>query len=446
MNEKENPVDEILKDITVPEGYEKEEYQKDCTPSLFALSKQPTENLYDGYLDNILKEVSSIATYILENRENIEKTLDVIETINNLSDQEKQELARQIEEQSLQLPPDGTNPYDKGSDLCKSEGMTKINTLDTSSDLALINPSYSKPQKFLQLNTLDWREIYKNANAFIGDGALLPVDKKKGIYNFIQLTFPDEDSSLSKKLSLIDRSFANGVMTFYHNNKQGFTLKQLYQLVRNRVPTEKNINDLEKSVDKQRVLLYSHKWTNQAKKYNLGRNLSDEELEKISVVTEEYFLPLRKTTIIYNGVSQPYYTFIKEPPMYTHAREMRQLYEVEEAVRSISTTDFNYTDKNTLILEYLISAVQTSNSKIIKRNFDKLYEECEIYSENASEKTKQKSRDLARKTIKTILDDWKRKGYISSYEFIKGGVKNGYHQLEIHIPSLKKTVKKIPKK
>ena len=108
MNEKENPVDEILKDITDPEENAKEEYQKNSIHPLFALSKIPTNHQYDEYLDNILKEVSSIASYILENKDNIEKTLDILKILpQNLSSAELTQVLKfniSLQKFSVKLP------------------------------------------------------------------------------------------------------------------------------------------------------------------------------------------------------------------------------------------------------------------------------------------------------------------------------------------------------
>ena len=292
MKENEYPSEELLKDIPIIEEDSKEE-QRENPSVVSTFSKPISENFADMFLKGFMDKCSTIAEYIIENRDSIENALSVIDYINSLSEKEKKELGEKIDEALSSAPEGEQERHDRNNLLCK------IGDMDNDFyEILRESNKYYKPNKFLTVNSKDWRTVFEDSERFSGEeGALLPIQKDKDISNYIHLIFP-ENFHLEKKLTKSERSFADGSLGFLYHGIKTFSPEQLYEYTRNRKPTDKRLKELITSLDKMSVMKCSQKWTKQAKLNNyLGKNPSQEELDRITVTYEDYFLPLSKTVI-----------------------------------------------------------------------------------------------------------------------------------------------------
>lgn len=426
MNEKENPVDEILKDITDPKENAKEEYQKNSIHPLFALSKIPTNHQYDEYLDNILKEVSSIASYILENKDNIEKTLDIIETINNLSDQEKQELARQIDKQTLELPPDGTSPYDKDSVLCKSEGMTKIiNTSET--DLE----SFKKTLAFSMLTAPYSKALFTGKET----EKVVPVNnyKTKETAEVLLRILPTEVTSseyikIENPLDEYDREIVNALHTIWESGAKRFTPQNVYEsMTGSKTPVKKKLDEISSRVmklDSTKVDIYL---SDLFKKVYPTHKVP----EKNQVILESRIINVDRIRWVdeYNKQTvQEGFVFLKEPTLTTVCKMCNyQITTVPSKMLSSPSRKISNTDTSVVLTNYLAQRIYTmKNEPKISRDilFDTIFKDNNMLEKSRTEINR------IRTVIFSILDAWVEDKFIKKYETNPKGKKR-YHSISI---------------
>ena len=309
------------------------------------------------------------------------------------------------------------------------------------------NKQFIAPKKSLFVNTMDFHEIIKNSDRFTGDGDTITVNDKLGIQNYIQIIFPEDNPDINK-LSVRDRAYLNGAFNFYLNGIREFSDSALYQASRQSRPSNKKaLEDMNKQISKLRTTLISLCWNNQAKQEHfkaIGKDITEEDLNKLTIKDEDYLLPLTRTTVSYNGKEISGYRFKGEPCLLEQARLQGRLFVISNKDRNIQA--LSQTDKNIAITDYLIYRIKTSPNNPVLILLDTLYKECEIITDDMTDNASQKARDAARSNIDKILTQWKTEGEdikISSWKWTKSrpkskgdyqilkNIKNAYTHLEI---------------
>ena len=278
---------------------------------------------------------------------------------------------------------------------------------------------YIKPTSYMQSLTKTMRIFDENIDQDILETGLeIDVGKKKPAIVTAQLASNEIYDILPKNIGVFDKAVLNGVCTIRDAGNASFTLNELCRVIagKNRI-TKTLQKNVEKSIQKMQTTLLKLDWTAHADLQHLKYTEITKNGKTIvlqPVKTEEAILRIRKETILMNGC-QPIdgYILEKTPALWEYAKAVKQI-----ACTNIEMleVDCNVTPENIVLRNELLTLIEH-----IKKNknwnntitFQTLYDRCFESAPKGTEIAR------VRNHIKTMLDSWKRKGYIKDYKFNK---------------------------
>lgn len=218
-----------------------------------------------------------------------------------------------------------------------------------------------------------------------------------------------EGLDVNKPIDAFDSDAQSAVATLYVAGNEYMTPAQICQtLTGSKKPTKKQIDDVEKSIDKQMRAYAKADMTAEAR----GRRLKIDGSPVTSYMLEGYLIPAEKVRIrSANGRMVSGYHMLKAPLLYRHAHELGQVVSFPQKMLETDTAGSN-TRTRSAIKNYLARRIGQIKGKGGVSNrilLSKMYEKAEVDPEN------RKQRNAANKYASELLDLWSEKGFITSY-------------------------------
>lgn len=261
-----------------------------------------------------------------------------------------------------------------------------------------------------KLNTLvfaDWLNVEKELH---GQISMFPVKMEPDKYDgeitlYYDVLYPEELPDTQKKLLPFDRRINNSIYNLQRVNGPYMTFAQVFKNAGlGDKPTEKQLERVKQSVDKQRKTTI--KWDNkeEATAYNKQSTYMEYDgyLCPVEIVTE------RKC---FNGKPvEGYIHTLKPMPLMEFANERKQISQVPNYVLALPK-GVNATDLNIALIDYVAARIvraKRENATSVRILYNTLYK-------NIDATTRQKQR-TAQANLFVYLEELKTKKYIAAYQ------------------------------
>lgn len=248
-----------------------------------------------------------------------------------------------------------------------------------------------------------------------------PVSRKSNVFITGSITFAELQEQLPT-LTHTDMLVYFGISNLYNEGNTRFTPQMVWRMMKGNpkarvTPNQKEI--VVESIDKMRQMLVDIDVT--AEFIDLYKK--DEVGNPIRL--NENLLYLRKATVIIQGKEQDGYQLLAQPVLDRYSRELRQIGYIERNLIE-STGGVEDALLNKYMAERLIGMKNNKSGLHSKRILlSKVYEKMDLDDPN------RKKRSQVKTKIEGLLNSWKQKGEIKSYEFV---MKNGaYHAVDLDI-------------
>lgn len=279
---------------------------------------------------------------------------------------------------------------------------------------------YKKPTAYMQSLTKTMRMFDNNIDQDILETGLeIDVGKNnKPAIVTAQLASNEIYDILPKSIGVFDKAVLNGVCTIRDAGNVSFTLNELCRVIAGKNRITKTLKEnVEKSIQKMQTTLLKLDWTAHAdlqhlKYTEIAKNGKTIVLQPVK--TEEAILRIRKETILINcKQSVDGYVLEKTPALWEYAKAVKQIActNIEMLEVDCNVTPENIVLRNELLtlIEHIKKNKKWNNTIALQTLYDRCFE------------TEPKGTEIARvrEHIKTMLDSWKRRGYIKDYKFNK---------------------------
>lgn len=230
------------------------------------------------------------------------------------------------------------------------------------------------------------------------------------VLSAVSVSIEDVDGlDVNKPIDAFDSDVHSAVATLYVAGNEYMTPAQVCQtLTGSKKPTKKQIDDVEKSIDKQMWAHAKADMTAEARGRRLkidGYPVDCATLEGCLILAEK--VSLRSA----NGRMVSGYHMLKAPLLYRHAHALGQVVSFPQKMLETDVAGSN-TRTRSAIKNYLARRIGQIKGKGNVSNrilLSKVYEKAEVDPDN------RKQRNAANKYASELLDLWSEKGFITSY-------------------------------
>lgn len=254
------------------------------------------------------------------------------------------------------------------------------------------------------------------------DGTQLELDilpnSNKDCFVYVSMSIEaSDDIKLTAKPTTFDKAVLDGINSIYDTGQIVFTAKQVANLVyhgnnlKGSGISPNQIGAVTKSINKLRNIEISIDWTEHARANGLP--------DGIRYTRRDHIIPASVDTLTRGKEVLEWYTLRDEPPLFTYAKQVKQINSVPIGILDIPT---KMDSEKVALRNYLIEQIgimKNPNNKNFSRNItiNKLLAYAGI---NADTITKQ-VRSKKIKTVETMLMQFRAENWIKGYEFIKEG-------------------------
>ena len=251
-----------------------------------------------------------------------------------------------------------------------------------------------------------------------GEAVLLDVsggnEAKRSVLTSLSLNYDGDELELSRPMTAYDKEIHNAVATLYVAGNRTFTARQVYQTMTgvNSNPSKKKIEEIEASLDKQRLTFVTLDWSKELR--GKTAEIDGETVAADQCHLETYMLNAKKLTIrTAKGNEVVGYSIAEPPVLYQHAITTRQLISYPQALLEATSAVASNTNTNMLMRSYLIMRIKTMTrprAKIAKQiRYDTVFEKA------GAEPKERKDKARLVKTIKKYLDAFVKEGLIAGW-------------------------------
>ena len=249
----------------------------------------------------------------------------------------------------------------------------------------------------------------------------------------------EEGLTTNRRLTLYDKSVLNSCITLYAAGNEVISARQIAAVMKGIQDDggidEATVEKVKKSIEKQRFTEAT---------IDATESFEERGIKGVPAIFGTYLLPLDIIKVNICGQVKDAYCFIKEPPVLTHARIIRQIYSVPMIY--LQTGTLSATDTVVALRDYLITRIEAAKDKKLspKILYSTLYalmgiSEPSIY-DYGSPYDEAHKRDLSlykqetkkiRDRAKGLMENWIAQGYIEGYMEIKRG--RAFEAIQIRI-------------
>ncbi len=252
--------------------------------------------------------------------------------------------------------------------------------------------------------------IWKLLESDTGRQLQIGVEKtgsRKPINIIYSIDFDDVEQSISvsRKLEPFDKRVHVAAASLHANGHEEFTIGQIYNAMgydgKPGAANVKQIDDCLSKMSRAHVVLDNIQESKEYKGY-------------VHFRYDGSLLPMERVTRIVKGqVVDGIIHLFREPPMYTFAKQRKQLTTIE---RKVLQSPLSKTSENLRIEDYLIERVShASNGRLsCKILYDTIWKNAQITT------TKQKQR--GKEKVKKLMEHYKSCGFIANYKEQQDGV------------------------
>lgn len=247
--------------------------------------------------------------------------------------------------------------------------------------------------------------------------------KKKVISSFVLTNMNDMEITYSRPVSEYDMAVESAVddLWAYGDENHIFTPAQLYRAMVNateaETPSDTQVNDVVKSLDKQTCIRITADCTEELKKRNA--TVDGYEVTRGKITTT--LLDLDKIEIEAGGHTKQAYRINRPPFIHSYAKAVKQIETIPAElldIRDSTGAKINNTKRRIAIKNYLIRHILIM--KRTQRVNNIVYENMYPIIDNEQEFSKVERKNI-REYIYKVLDYWKSKDFIKSYSDVKQG-------------------------
>lgn len=259
-----------------------------------------------------------------------------------------------------------------------------------------------------KLNSILWRVNERSTE--LGVDVANEEDRKAGIQLPVMysLDFSEldelEDVSLTKNLDPYDKRVYMAVSAYFESGADRITYQQIYKAMGYKGRAGKSdLKKIHESVSKMSRTRIAVDNKAESGRYNRLRFTYDGAL-----------LPMERVTGYVNGqLAESVVHLFREPPLMTFARERNQLTAVSV---KLLNSPLSKTPANLGLEDYLISRIAHMKNGFHNHRmaYETIYEKTDI--------TTNKQKQRAQSKIKTLLDHFKKTGFIKGYRMEKSSV------------------------
>lgn len=416
MEDLEIDFDELLKEIEEGKTIEKEQKENTSIISVLATLTKPNP-VIDNFID-----------FFINNKESIEETIDFIEKVNSLSEEEKKELATRLEEEHSSVLK-GNNEYDRAYKTCDTvPTMTKI-----------INSSEADLEAFKKTEAFSMLTAPYSKALFTGKETekVVPVNnyKTKETAEVLLRILPAEVTSseyikIENPLDEYDREIVNAIHTMWENGTRRFTPQNVYEyMTGSKTPVRKKLDEISSRIMKLDSTKVDIFLADLFKKVYPNLKVP----EKKQVILESRIINVDRIRWVdeYNKQTiQEGFVFLKEPTLTTVCKMCNyQITTVPTKMLSSPSRKVSNTDTSVVLTNYLAQRIYTmKNEPKISRDilFDTIFKDNNMLEKSRTEINR------IRTVIFSILDSWVEDRIIKKYETNSKGKKR-YHSITISL-------------
>lgn len=257
---------------------------------------------------------------------------------------------------------------------------------------------------------------------------------KKDVIINVQAYVAIDGKIIPTNFTAYDREVLNGICSIYASGQNIMTTQTIYEaFTGRRNPSSQSKAHVTRSINKMRSTLLSIDWTNHAKMSGLP--LEDEDYIK----SNDNLLLMQNIEANINGTDTNAFLLLQAPILYKYAKSVEQIITIDKSL--LQMDNLNNTDDSIVLKNYILTriAIMKNPKNKVKNHailFDTMFEYCQITGNKNEMKRK-------RELVTKILDELKKKQYITGYTIEKKG--NKYKSIVVSfIPE--QSQNKLPKK
>jgi len=369
--------------IQTDEG--REELQMTVKEEVTRAFQESAEQIDAGVV-SLFKVLSNAGIQIIEHKDELEGLLRFAEKVDSMPEDEAKAYLEEL-----------FNEVFEGQEVPESEKQE------------IIEQWYKKPNSITMPMTKAIERIF-DGKTDLTELTGLQVATRKGemtpiIVNAQVFVLDSDGVQMPKYLTPYDRAVFDGVCSIIEMGQTTFTSKQVYEAMAGKSTTSPQaLGAVTKSIRKMMMSLITIDWTEHARLKNLPVQGSD------CITTEQNMLNCISVKIRCNGQEMTGYKLLKAPDLYVYSKAVKQIASIERRFFNVPT--ISNTPENIILKFSLARAVEHMRlnnhwNRTIK--FDTLFKDCDI-SDDKNNLTRK------RKAVVSILDHWKKTGYIRDYE------------------------------
>lgn len=274
---------------------------------------------------------------------------------------------------------------------------------------------YKKTSAFEIMNTKVTKYLFDSKTDF-SEERQVSVGKtgKKDVIINVQAYVAIDGKIIPTNFTAYDREVLNGICSIYASGQNIMTTQTIYEaFTGRRNPSSQSKAHVTRSINKMRSTLLSIDWTNHAKMSGLP--LEDEDYIK----SNDNLLLMQNIEANINGTDTNAFLLLQAPILYKYAKSVGQIVTIDKSL--LQMDNLNNTDDSIVLKNYILTriAIMKNPKNKVKNHailFDTMFEYCQI---TGNKNEMRRKRELVTK----ILDELKKKQYITNYTIEKKGNK-----------------------
>ena len=257
---------------------------------------------------------------------------------------------------------------------------------------------------------------------------------KKDVIINVQAYVAIEGKIIPATFTAYDREVLNGICSIYASGQDIMTTQTIYEaFTGRRNPSSQSKAHVTRSINKMRSTLFSIDWTNHAKMSGLPLEEND------YIKSNDNLLLMQNIEANINGTDTNAFLLLQAPILYKYAKSVGQIVTIDKSL--LQMDNLNNTDDSIVLKNYILTriAIMKNPKNKVKNHtilFDTMFEYCQI---TGNKNEMRRKRELVTK----ILDELKKKQYITGYTMEKNG--NKYKSIVVSFIR-EQSQNKLPKK
>lgn len=280
---------------------------------------------------------------------------------------------------------------------------------------------YKKTSSFEIMNTKVTKFLFDGKTDF-SEERQISVGKtgKKDVIINVQAYVAIDGEIIPATFTAYDREVLNGICSIYASGQDIMTTQTIYEaFTGRRNPSSQARAHVTRSINKMRSTLFSIDWTNHAKMSGLP--LEDKDYIK----SNDNLLLMKNVEANINGTDTNAFLLLQAPILYNYAKSVGQIVTIDKSL--LQMDNLNNTDDSIVLKNYILTriAIMKNQKNKIKSHailFDTMFNYCQITGNKNEMKRK-------RELVIKILDELKKKEYITGYKIKKEG--NKYKGIDV---------------